>query len=53
MQHQRLKPLRRRTRIRAVFRNVEKRFVEVEGSLVQATKREVSPLGSGRAREKG
>jgi hypothetical protein len=30
-----------RIRIRAVFRNVEKRFVEVEGSLVEATKREV------------
>lgn len=41
MQHQRLKPLRRRIRIRAVFRNVEKRFVEVEGSLVESTKREV------------
>lgn len=43
-----LEPLRRSIRIRAVFRNVEKRFVEVEGSLVEATKFEVLHWAVGR-----
>jgi hypothetical protein len=48
MQHQRPQAFAEEHRIRAVFRNVEKRFVEFEGSLVEATKFEVLHWAVGR-----